>query len=356
VTNVLFDVEKDTGDRIVGYLVPDSYSTTATVVVTSDGRELATLPTHDARPSVVAAGRHDSGLCGFTIDGKVVPDLVGYQLLELRDQGSDLVFYRRRPASVTVPFKLFRLEPRHVRSPDWDEFVGNHFQVSFANVDRMGRETMAQTLLIRARSSYISARLLYREHVYSIDDSFRKICIVQDPFVELAEMLLELRLGKVALGKSLDMRDQLSFAACIDHFSEYDITDAAELRRSFARMPDEVETALSCPLTRSLAAKSADEHLSAGMVASAVESLASFDVIGIRNDPDTYLPSLSELLTTAKDLPPLESASAAAMALAELLRNQPEVAALIDLDLDVYHILSMAFRANVTVSHNLREQ
>jgi len=353
---VLFDVEKDTGDRIVGYLVPDSYSNTATVVVTSDGRELAALPTDDPRPAVVAAGRHDSGLCGFTIDGIMVPDLARYQLLELRDRGSDLVFYRRRPDAVTIPFKLFRLEPRHVRSPEWDGLVGDHFQVSFANVDRMGRETMAQTLLLRARSTYISARLLYREHIYSIDDSFRKICVVQDPFVELAEMLLELQLGKVAQSQSLDMRDQLAFAACVDHFSEYDITDAADLRRALARMPDEVETALSCPLTRSLAAKSAEEHLSAGMVATAVESLASFDVIGIREDPDTYLQSLGELLAKVEGLPPFEAAPSAAMVFAELLRSQPDAAALIDLDLDVYHILSTACRANFPGPRNLREQ
>ena len=349
---MLFDVEKDTGDRIVGYLVPDSYSNIATVVVTSNGSELAALPTRDARPALVAAGRHDSGVCGFTIDSKVVPGLATYRELELCDQATGLIFYRRRPEPLTVPFRLFRLEPRHVRSSEWDERLGDHFQVSFANADRMGRETMAQTLMIRGRSTYVSARLLFREHIYSIDDSFRKICIVQDPLVELAEILLELHLGKAAESESLDMRDQLSFAACVEHFGEYDITDAAELRRSLARMPDEVETTLACPLTRSLAAKSADEHLSAGMVASSVESLARFDVIGVREEPDTYLQSLFELLAKVEDLPPLEPASSAAMALAELLRGEPAAVALVDLDLDIYHILSTALRTHFSRSPN----
>jgi hypothetical protein len=343
---VLFDIERDTGDRIVGYLVPDSYSNTATVVVTSNGRELAALPTRDARPSVVAAGRHDSGLCGFTIDGNVVPQLSSYQELELRDLASSLVFYRRRPEALTVPFKLLRLEHRHVRAADWDERLGSHFQVSFANADRLGRETMTQTLLVRPRSCYVSARLLYREHVHSIDDSFKRICIVQDPLVELAETLLELRDESVGQSESLDMRDQLSFAACAQHFADYDVTDAKELRRSLAQMPEEVEAMLCCPLTRSLAAKSADEHLSSGMVASSVDSLSSFDVIGVREHPETYMQSLVELLVKVNDLSPLELASAEAVTLADLLRNQPAAVALVDLDLDVYHILSDALRAN----------
>ena len=87
---MLFDIEEDTGDQIIGYLVPDSYSTSATVVVTSQGRQLAVLPTKENRPSVVAAGRHGSGRCGFTIDGKVVPKLRKYLELELRDEASGL--------------------------------------------------------------------------------------------------------------------------------------------------------------------------------------------------------------------------------------------------------------------------
>jgi len=343
---VLFDIEKDTGDRIVGYLVPDSFSNTSAVLVTSNGRELAVLPTDQARPALVAAGRHDSGLCGFTIDSKVVPNLADCQELELRDKASGFTFYRRRAEALTVPFKLFRLEPRHVRPFDWDKDLGAHFQVSFPNADRMGRETMSQTLLLRARSSYISARLLFREFIYSIDDSFKKVCVIQDPYVELAEVLLELQIGKSMPTDSLDMRDQLSFAACAEHFAEYDISDASDLRRSLARMPTEVETSLACPLARSLAAKSAEEHLSAGLVATSVESLASFDVIGIRERPDTYLQSLLELLSKVKELAPIEPASAAALALADLLRQQSEAATLVDLDLDVYHIVAAALDTN----------
>lgn len=342
---MLFDIEEDTGDQITGYLVPDSYSDSATVVVMSQGRQLAVLPTKENRPSVVAAGRHGSGRCGFTIDSKVVPKLGKYLELELRDEASGLVFYRRRPSAVSVPMRLFRLEPRHVRSHAWDEQLGEHFQLSFPNADQLGRETTTQTLLLRSRSSYISARLLYREFLHSIDDSFKKVCIVQDPYVELAEIMLELRLGKAVHGDSLDMRDQLAFGACADHISQYDVLDSTDLRQCLLRMPRDVETVLSSPMTRLLAAKSADEHLSSGSVASGLDSLASFDIVGVREHPNTYLESMLELLEKVKDLPPLPPASPEAMELAEGLRGHSSATALIDLDIDIYHTLSTALGA-----------
>lgn len=343
---MLFDIEEDTGDQITGYLVPDSYSTSATVVVTSQGRQLAVLPTKENRPSVVAAGRHESGRCGFTIDSKVVPKLREYLELELRDEASGLVFYRRRPLVASVPMRLFRLEPRHVRAHAWDEQLGEHFQLSFPNADQLGRETTTQTLLLRSRSSYISARLLYREFLHSIDDSFKKVCIVQNPYVELAEIMLELRLGGAVHSDSLDMRDQLAFGACAKHISLYNILDSADLRQCLLRMPLEVETLLSSPLTRLLAAKSADEHLSSGSVASGLDSLASFDIVGVREHPNTYLESLLELLAKIKDLPPLPPASPEALELAEGLRRLPSATALIDLDIDIYHTLSAALGAS----------
>jgi hypothetical protein len=343
---VLFEIEEDTGNQITGYLVPDSYSSSATVVVTSQGRQLAVLPTKENRPSVVAAGRHGTGRCGFTIDGNAVPHLRKYAELELRDEASGLVFYRRRPSAMLVPMRLFRLEPRHVRSQAWDQQLGEHFQVSFPNADQLGRETTTQTLVLRARSLYISARLFYREFLHSIDDSFKKVCIVQDPYVELAEIMLELRLGAAVHRNSLDMRDQLAFGACAEHISQYDILDAADLRQCLLRMPRDVEAVLSSPMTRLLAAKSPDEHLSSGSVASGLDSLTSFDIVGVREHPNTYLESLLELLATIGDLPPLPPASPEALELAEGLRGHSSATALIDLDIDIYHTLSTALGAS----------
>ena len=157
--------------------------------------------------------------------------------------------------------------------------------------------------------------------------------------------MLELRLGAVH-SDSLDMRDQLAFGACAEHISQYDILDPADLRQCLLRMPREVETVLSSPMTRLLAAKSADEHLSSGSVASGLDSLASFDIVGIREHPNTYRESLLELLAKVKDLPPLPPASPEAIELAESLRRHPSATALIDLDIDIYHTLSTALGAN----------
>ena len=72
---MLFSIEADRGDQIVGYVVPDDYSASPTLRITQSGIEIAELACREARPSLVAAGRHATGLCGFTVDDLIVPDL-----------------------------------------------------------------------------------------------------------------------------------------------------------------------------------------------------------------------------------------------------------------------------------------
>jgi hypothetical protein len=343
---VLFDIEADKGDRIVGYLVPDSFSASAEVVVASDGVELTTFVTSESRPSVVAAGRHSTGLCGFSLTDKIVPKLATYRDLELRDASTGLTIYRRRKRKV-AKFRLFRLEPRHTRSDTWDRCLGDFFQIAFPSADQLGRETLTQTLLLKfCPSCYTSARLVYREFEYSLDESFKKICIIQDPFVELAEILIELRDRQVGGDASMDLRDKLAFGACAEYMSGFDIRVPAELRRFVARMPIEVESILASPMTRLLAAKSADDAMTAGAVATGLETLASFDIVGIRERPDTYLEPLVELLSVSGNLPSIAPASTEAVELADALRKLPSVEVLVDLDVEVYHAVKAALETN----------
>src|SRR5476651_1342766 len=107
---MLFDIERDTGDCVIGYFVPDSYAAVPTLRVTSGVDVLLTFTTNEPRPSIVAAGRHASGLCGFSLTEANIPQLAHLEQLEIRDAASNFVFYRRRPRALCADFKLFRLE------------------------------------------------------------------------------------------------------------------------------------------------------------------------------------------------------------------------------------------------------
>lgn len=334
---MLFDVEEDSGHRIVGYLVPDSYSVGSTISVTSNGQEIVVLKANEARSSVVVAGRHGTGDCGFVLTDENVPNLSAMPYLEIRDAESGLIIYRRRPASSVVQCKLFRLETHSMRSRQMDHALGEHFQMSFPDVDRYGRETTTQTFLLRCCGSiYITARLLNKEYEFAMDSSFRKICILQDPYIEFAETLLALRPTNDDNVAELNFREKLSLESTADYVASFDVMDPRALNRGLLRMPEVVVTTLSNPLARSLAARTSDETPNSTYVSGSLESLASFDIVGIRERPETFLDPLAELLNIDRNVVPYTAPSNDVVQLANGLRTLPAANALLDMDLEIF--------------------
>lgn len=334
---MLFDIEKDTGHSIVFYFVPDSYSATPSIAVKSNGETIAVIEANDMRPSVVAAGRHETGHCGFILTDDNVPGLSGLTVLELQDDLTGLTIYRRRSASSVSQIKLLRLECQSVRSKALDAALSEHFQLSFADVDAYGRETATQTLLLKCTCSlYVSARLLFKEYELSMDDSFRKVCLIQDPHAELAETLLALRQESVGEEADLNFREQLAFATSADYFAGVDVNSERELGRALARMPDDIATVLSNPLARLLAARTSDDTPNSSYVAASLESLTAFDIVGIRERPETFLDPLAELLGIGRDELRYSGPSDDVIDLANLLRRLPSTSALLDMDLDIF--------------------
>src|SRR3974390_2682231 len=92
---MLFNIERDSGDCVVGYFVPDGFETTPHLRVRSGGVEVAQVEANELRQSLVDAGRHQTGLCGFTIADPQVPGLSGLDDLEIFDEESGLLVYRR---------------------------------------------------------------------------------------------------------------------------------------------------------------------------------------------------------------------------------------------------------------------
>ena len=255
---MLFDVEGDAGDIISCYLVTDSPAQTPVMRITSAGQELASLEANELRPSVLTAGRHLTGQCGFRITDSVVPNLGSYRVLELREAETDFSIYRRRPSESTIGRRLFCLELSQRRAFELDRHLDGLFQLSFGGVDRLGYETTFQTLLLKSSESvYVSARLLFRDFEFSGLDRFLKFCVLQDPAVELAETLIALQSTAELAGDDLDLRRSLTFQSLKDHFQNYDLTNTSELHRAFARLPGPIEGHLANQC-RGLASRSTD--------------------------------------------------------------------------------------------------
>ena len=339
---MLFNIEKDEGNRIVGYLVPDSFSKSPSLRITDGNRDLLILPCQEERAALVFAGRHSTGQCGFTIDETIIADLSRREALELYDNETNILIYRRRPQ--VIQKRIFRLETHLV--PLWrlDDSLDSHFQYYHKGIERHGRETATQVFMLNASTSlYLSGRLLFKTYESYINETFNCIALLRDPFMELAERLLALKLVRrfPETSQLLDARDMLSYTPAID-FAEAMGSDERQIHRAFATMPKAAIANFANPVTRQLAARTPDEAPTKGAVATALETLSTFAVVGLREGQDLFLAQFANLLgISAESLPVLPEFNQATK-LCELLKRVPEVELLIEQDLEIYHHVKSA--------------
>jgi hypothetical protein len=339
---MLFNIEIDEGKRIVGYLVPDAFTGSPSVRVTDGHRDLLVLPCQEERSSLVVAGRHDTGRCGFTIDESIIPDLARQEALELYDQETNILIYRRRPPSRVTQKRIFRLETHLF--PLWrlDDSVEQHFQYFYKGIERHGRETATQIFLLNNSTSlYFSGRLIFKTYENHIDETFNCIALLRDPYMELAERLLTLKhirgFGKELLGE----RDLMAYGPAIA-FAETVESDEKALHRAFPAMSRAVIANLGNPLTRQLAARTPDEVPTKGAIATALGTLSSFAILGLREHQDLFLAQLADLVgSTADSLRPVPDFVKTGE-LAEQLRRVPEAGLLIEQDLELYRQIKSA--------------
>ena len=83
---MIFNIFHDSGDRISGTVIPDSYSDVCHIRVGVGGREIAVFPTNEFNPGALAQGLHESGLVNFSITEQSLPGLPLCRLGHSRSQ------------------------------------------------------------------------------------------------------------------------------------------------------------------------------------------------------------------------------------------------------------------------------
>jgi hypothetical protein len=343
---MLFNLEVDTGDRVTGYLVPDGYSAEPIIRACSHGKQILVLPANELRESLVVAQRHENGRCGFTIDLKNLPELPNLSDLELFDHQTGLLIYRRLQ-SFMIQKKVLRLELHLLPLRHLDETIGSKFQYFAKGIENFGRETVTQMFLLnQVDSVYVSGRILYKNYSYFIDNGFQTILLIQNPYEELAERLLVLNKASQLGSDNLGVRDNLGLRSAIAFAESLPLHDEKAMRRALWQMPDDVAAILANPLVRQLTVTAPDEMPSGAAVASALDLLASFAVVGLRHEPDHFIQGVSELLNIdASQLPTVPQLSIVPT-LARILQGTRAVDNLLEKDLELYHLVVKAFESS----------
>lgn len=341
---MLFNIERDTGDQIVGYLVPDGFSAVCRLRLVHRGEVVSVFETPEERPALVAGARHETGRCGFTIDDRDIPNLAMQRDVELYDDATGCLVYRRiRPEMIHK--KLVRFETQLL--PLWrlDDHLMPFFQYVGKGVDRYGRESVTQMLLLDYVSSFfVSGRINYKNYAYYLDNGYDCFCMLQSPHDECAERLLVLRnvakLGAQFLGE----RDAKRFEPAVRFAEALPLDDPKQLRWMIADMPEDVASLLANPLCRLLTTTNPDDMPGPSAIASALDVLAGFSLVGFRDSAREFNLALGEWLGLNTDalpvLPPLSNVSP----LGEFLRTTKAADIILEKDIELYHHINEALK------------
>ncbi len=340
---MLFMVHSDTGSCIRAYCIPDSFSAHSSLKIIVDGALVDTVEPNEHHAQV--SQRHATGQIGFVIDESRISGLAGITDLELRDAESDLLIYRRLPATPVYDLMLFRLETRLMPFRALDMVLKPKFRFWYERLDRYSAETVRQILLFTEfRSVYTSGRVLFSNYDYYLYNKHKTVTLLRDPFEELAERLLVFSHVKDAPGRVFNERDALVFAPALTFAAQVGDFEKADLSRSFKRATPDVLAVLSNPLTRQLTAATPDAPAEKGSVSKALRILAEFELVGIEDDEDTFLRALTELLGDADLVLPKAKSSPRVTALAAQLRSLRLVRDLLENDRDVYRHVQAAHK------------
>lgn len=341
---MLFNLEMDEGARIIGYIVPDGYSTIPKLRVSSGGNVLADMEANEFRAALVAAGRHETGRCGFMLDETIIPGLGGMADLEVREAESGILIYRRCPPGA-IKRKLLRIETHLL--PLWrlDKALSGHFHYAAERIENFGRETVAQLFLLNGvESVFASGSIYYKNFSYQIEDNFDVALIAQDPFEELAERLLILKRIKTAGLNLLGQRERISLAPLIGFVEDLDLNDPKALKRAFRSLPGELTGLIANPLVRQLTTSGPDEMPKGRAIAAALDVLSSFKTVAMRSDPVHASESIAAVLGLDAEQVPEPGQFAVVPPLAEVLRQTKALDSLLEMDMELHYYLTEASR------------
>jgi hypothetical protein len=336
---MLFSIDEDMGGRLEGWVMPDNPAVTPRIVVHLNATYHVVVEAFVFRPLLKEYGLHNTGVCGFVLDDINCPGLVSAGELEIYDADNNLLIYRRRSSNALIDVKFFRLEPQLFRSVTLDELLLPRFHMSYVALDLLSEETTRSILALPFTPSiYAEGRVFWRVWEPLLRDrGYRVGILLRDPYHELAERLLMLKLASSAeKGSVLDILGPTAEAAAV-HLRNVDLTNQSSLDAALATPTHELRSALYNPLTSLLSAQNAFDALPIPATAVALDSLADMDAIGLRDDTKPFLEMISVVFDLPDSLPTIAlPTNRAVLQLADVLRARPVARSLIEMDLEVY--------------------
>lgn len=352
-----FHIDRDVGNIISGWVILDNPSEIPEFSIIVSGQAVTTLRANILRADLRDLGLHSTGLVGFEIDDFIVPGLSSLERLSIQETTSGLVFYRREIATSYIEKKVLLCEvsclPQIRHRETAKQFLLPHMmaeQYSLETITSILANNYTPSILVAGQLNWLRHGELAREK------GFLCVAILRDPFTELAERLLFVRyiLSKENIkGREFFLEH---FSKTIKIVSNIDFDSEKSLLRAFRGLGVEERRILQSPMTYLFGA-TPDEILQRRNVSLALDNLAQFDAVGVRENYEGLRILIKDLAGSDILLDGFHEILPGTNELAASLRNVGVVSDLLDEDIALHSFViealeSVAIPSDAAVESN----
>jgi hypothetical protein len=336
---MLFNMDADSGNQVSGWVMPNNPAARSSVIAHLDANNHVVVEASIYHALLKEQGLHNTGICGFALDESNCRGLATANRLEIHDAETNLLLYRRRPKGGLIDKKFFRLESQLFRSVVVDDALEPRFQMAYPALELQSEETMRAIMTIQfSQSIYISGRIFWRFWEALLRDRGYMVgTLLRDPFLELAERLLILKIASSPEADRIADAVGPEVQAAAAHFRKIDLRDISAVEAGLQSPPLELRSILYNPLTHLLTAANPFDPPANPPTAVALESLADMDAIGLQQDTSSFFEQLSGILEASQTLS-VEAVptSSTVVQWADALRERPAMRRFIEMDVVVY--------------------
>lgn len=328
-----FNVDSDEGDVIRLWVTLDHPSDVPSLVVRCNEQVLTRIVANHNRPDLRDHDLHTTGQAGFIIDDTVVPRIAQQPALELLEETSGLPIYARFQPDRHLR-KRFLIWGRSSQFLRRDSGVLNSkFSLVYRDLDKQNSETIASVLSSEKSDSVFAVGRpnLLRCGELIERQKFETAVVISDPYIDLAERLIELR-QSIDTDSTRPDRSDLA-----KHVQDIDLGSSRALTRLFRTLKGSERMTFRSPIVRALT-RAPEEDVRRQDVSIALKVLAKFSFVCTDQTMHLLAARLETILNVSDPPRPMP----AVVELAGIMRSIGAVSDILNEDAALYNYVSRA--------------
>ncbi|QGM45181.1 hypothetical protein [Methylocystis heyeri] len=345
---MFFHIDADEGHRIIGWVAPDDPAQTPKILVKVQDQEEFALEADILRPEVRDLGLHPTGEVGFEITNLIVPDLENIDDVELFDAVERIPIYRRFPPGRFIERKLFLFDCSVMPQRRIINAASRRFALCYTAAEHYLPETIHVLINNKsARSQFLAGRPNFSrvcQHLRSAE--YLVAAMLRDPFTEMAERLLVLKLLSRPNSSHLLKTFVTGVEPLVDFARDLKIDEHRAVLSAFRNCTDAQRMALASPMVKTFGCNP-EEAPDWPHVSRALENLATMDVVGMETSYPLFRSLLNEAVGTEFLRDEASETFSSVSSLAQILARVGLAADLLEHDIALYEAAQESILAAV---------